>query len=80
MRGFLSNSSSRISKHWGKYACNLCFNAFSRVKGYPTDCSLDNDAEVPSFNSFLQVAARCFMNHLYHEDTLTNLFLQGDAL
>ena len=45
--GFLSNSdSSRISKHWGSYACSLCFNVFSFVKGYP---SLDSNAEAQSF-------------------------------
>ena len=45
--GFLSNSdSSRISKHWGSYACNICVNAFSFVKGYP---SLDSNSEAPSF-------------------------------
>ena len=44
--GFLSNSSSRISKHWGSYACSLCVDAFSFVKGY---LSLDSNAEAPSF-------------------------------
>ena len=32
-------------QRWGKYACKLCVNAFSCVKGYP---SLDSNADSPS--------------------------------
>ena len=32
-------------QRWGKYACGLCVNAFSCVKGYP---SLDSNADSPS--------------------------------
>ena len=46
-----------ISKHWGKYAFNLCVNAFSRVKAYATVCTLDSDAEGPSFRKIAKSAS-----------------------